>query len=144
MSATGVNRGRFSCLGKAAGARKVPEAGPLTRPHVLLPHGSVLLLAGRVENVKESDLLVNEALLAVGVLCDVVSCAPSEVPPHSPMVGSYLRVASAKSPVLASEFLAEARRGMKVSRLTRRRTAVSLTSEREYKLVPYPEARPSR
>jgi hypothetical protein len=42
--------------------------GALTRPHVLLPHGTVLFLASRVEDIEEGDLVINDALLAVRVL----------------------------------------------------------------------------
>lgn len=39
-----------------------------TSPHVLLSHRTVLLLTSRIQYVKQSDLVVNDALLAVGVL----------------------------------------------------------------------------
>ena len=39
----------------------------LTRPHVLLPHGAELLLAGRVEDVQLGHGVIDYALLGVGV-----------------------------------------------------------------------------
>lgn len=45
----------------------VDQQETLSRSHVLLPHGRVLLLAGSVENVEQSDLLIDDALLAVRV-----------------------------------------------------------------------------
>ena len=37
----------------------------LARPHVLLPHGAKLLLAGGVEDVQQTGLSVNNNLLPV-------------------------------------------------------------------------------
>ncbi len=44
------------------------EQEALPRPHVLVPHGRVLLLAGRVQDVQQTRLPVDDHLLAVGVL----------------------------------------------------------------------------
>ena len=44
------------------------EEKALPRPHVLVPHGAVLFLAGRVEDVEQAGLPVDDHLLAVGVL----------------------------------------------------------------------------
>lgn len=46
---------------------RVNEQEALACAHVLLPHRGVLLLAGRIENVEQCDLIVNDALLAVRV-----------------------------------------------------------------------------
>jgi hypothetical protein len=43
----------------------------LTRPHVCLSHRTVLFLPRRVEHVQQRDLFVDDALLAVRVLCGV-------------------------------------------------------------------------
>ena len=40
----------------------------LAGPHVLVPHGAVLLLAGRVQDVQQTRLPVDHHLLPVGVL----------------------------------------------------------------------------
>ena len=40
----------------------------LARPHVLLPHGAKLLLAGGVEDVQLGHGVIDNALLGVGVL----------------------------------------------------------------------------
>ena len=45
----------------------VDEQEALARPHVLLAHRRVLLLAGGVEHIEQRDLIVDDALLAVGV-----------------------------------------------------------------------------
>jgi hypothetical protein len=50
-----------------AGSDVVDKQETLSCPHVLLAHGTVLLLAGGVENIEKSDLVVNVALLAVRV-----------------------------------------------------------------------------
>ena len=44
------------------------EKESLPRPHVLVPHGRVLLLSGRVKDVQEARLPVDHHLLAVRVL----------------------------------------------------------------------------
>ena len=44
------------------------EEEALPGPHVLLPHGAELLLAGRVEDVQPRHVVVDHALLRVGVL----------------------------------------------------------------------------
>jgi hypothetical protein len=44
---------------------RVDEQEALAGPHVLLAHGRVLLLAGRVEHVEQRDLVVDDTLLAV-------------------------------------------------------------------------------
>ena len=41
---------------------------PLPGSHVLVPHGAVLLLASRVENIQETGLSVNNDLFSVTVL----------------------------------------------------------------------------
>ena len=46
---------------------RVDEQEALAGAHVLFPHCRILLLACRVENVQESDLIVDNTLLAVGV-----------------------------------------------------------------------------
>lgn len=46
---------------------RVDEQEALAGAHVLFPHCRVLLLACRIENVQESDLIVDNTLLAVGV-----------------------------------------------------------------------------
>jgi len=43
----------------------VDQQEALARPHVLLAHGRVLLLPGRVEHVQQRYLVVDDALLAV-------------------------------------------------------------------------------
>ena len=40
----------------------------LPRPHVLLAHGTELLLPGSVEDIQPGDVVVDHALLGVGVL----------------------------------------------------------------------------
>lgn len=45
----------------------VDQQETLSRSHVLLSHGGVLLLTGGIENVEQGDLLVDNALLAVGI-----------------------------------------------------------------------------
>jgi hypothetical protein len=45
----------------------VDEQEALAGAHVLFPHCRILLLACRVENIQESDLIVDNTLLAVGV-----------------------------------------------------------------------------
>lgn len=45
----------------------VDEQEALAGAHVLFPHCRVFLLARRVEDVQQSDLIVDHALLAVGV-----------------------------------------------------------------------------
>jgi hypothetical protein len=45
----------------------VDEQEALACPHILLAHGRVLLLAGRVEHVQQRDLLINHTLLPVRV-----------------------------------------------------------------------------
>lgn len=54
-------------LKRVPGGDRVHEKESLASSHVLLPHGSVLLLSGGVQDVEESDLVVNDALLAVRV-----------------------------------------------------------------------------
>jgi hypothetical protein len=49
------------------GSDRVDQEEALAGAHVLLSHSRVLFLAGSVENVEESDLIVNDALLAVGI-----------------------------------------------------------------------------
>lgn len=44
------------------------EEEPFPRAHVLVAHGRVLLLSGRVEDVEEARLAVDDHLLAVRVL----------------------------------------------------------------------------
>ena len=39
----------------------------LARPHVLLPHGAELLLAGSVEDIQLGHGIIDHALLGVGV-----------------------------------------------------------------------------
>ena len=43
------------------------EKETLASPHVLISHGRVLLLAGRVEDVQEAGLAVDDDLLSVAV-----------------------------------------------------------------------------
>ena len=43
----------------------VDEQEALASPHVLFAHGTVLLLAGGVEDIEQSEFIVNIALLAV-------------------------------------------------------------------------------
>lgn len=50
-----------------AGVDGVDEQETLAGPHVLLSHGRVFLLTGGIEDIEQSDLIVNDALLAVGV-----------------------------------------------------------------------------
>jgi len=49
------------------GSDRVHEKEALARAHVLFPHGSVLFLTGRVEDVQKSDLFINNALLPIRV-----------------------------------------------------------------------------
>jgi len=52
---------------RIAGGDRVYEKETLSRAHVLLTHSAVLLLSSRVQNIKQRDLLINDALLPVGV-----------------------------------------------------------------------------
>ncbi len=45
----------------------VYEQESLACAHVLFPHGRIFLLAGRVQHVEQGDLVVDDALLPVGV-----------------------------------------------------------------------------
>lgn len=45
----------------------VDEQETLACPHVLLAHRAVLLLTGGIENIEQSDLIINYALFAVRV-----------------------------------------------------------------------------
>lgn len=51
------------------GCNRVNEQESLAGPHILLPHRGVFFLAGGIENVEQGNLIVNNALLSVGV-CD--------------------------------------------------------------------------
>ena len=63
-----LERGCCSHLLKAAPAGDaVHQKEPFACPHVLFPHCAVLFLPSRVENVQERDLVVDDALLAVGI-----------------------------------------------------------------------------
>lgn len=52
---------------RVAGGDRIYEKETLSRAHVLLTHGTVLLLSSRVQNIEQRDLLINDALLPVGV-----------------------------------------------------------------------------
>ena len=45
----------------------VDEQEALAGAHVLFPHRRVFLLAGGIEDVEQGDLIVDDALLAVGI-----------------------------------------------------------------------------
>ena len=60
-----VGRNIFKRFGVVDGEDK-QEA--LARSHVLVPHGAVLLLSGRVQDVEEARFPVDDDLLAVRVL----------------------------------------------------------------------------
>jgi len=44
-----------------------------TSPHILFAHCAVLLLTGRIEDIQQSDFLIDDALLSVRVLCSSVN-----------------------------------------------------------------------
>lgn len=50
-----------------AGGDGVDEQETLACAHVLLTHGTVLFLAGGIEDIEEGDFIVNDTLLAVGI-----------------------------------------------------------------------------
>lgn len=60
------------------GGNGVDEQEAFAGPHVLLAHGAVLLLTGRVEDIEEGDLVVDVALLPVRV-CNSGRTASAEV-----------------------------------------------------------------
>lgn len=49
----------------------------LAGAHVLVPHGAVLFLAGRVQDVQQTRLPINDHLLPVGVLREDTPQGPS-------------------------------------------------------------------
>lgn len=51
-----------------SGRDGVDQKEALASSHVLLPHGAIFLLASRVEDVEEGNLVVNDALLPVRIL----------------------------------------------------------------------------
>lgn len=72
----------------------IDEKETLARPHVLFSHCRVFLLSGCIQNIQQGDLIVNDALLAVGVCQrksdeskDLTSLAVGSFPPS--IVGSY-------------------------------------------------------
>jgi hypothetical protein len=78
-----------------AGCDGVDEQEALACTHVLLAHGAVLFLAGGIEHIEQGDLIVNNALLAVGVCTEDISGCAMEMAvaarfDHVPsIVGSY-------------------------------------------------------
>jgi hypothetical protein len=50
-----------------AGCDVVDQKETLSCPHVLLAHGTVLLLTSGIENVEKSDLIVDVTLLAIRI-----------------------------------------------------------------------------
>jgi len=54
-------------LKRVSGSNGVDEKEALASPHVLLPHSAIFLLTGRVEDIEEGDLVVDDTLLTVRI-----------------------------------------------------------------------------